>query len=129
MSKPPRKPASSWASRRISRAYDPAALGWKYDTITCQNPTLFNPFPSPYLAATPTTTCCSSWYDQVITGLYGNVILAWNVLFPPTITNTQIENRKIYNTYMYGQGNAGHAFNSVLTDTERRALIEYLKTL
>jgi hypothetical protein len=25
--------------------------------------------------------------------------------------------------------NAGHAFNSVLTDAERRALIEYLKTL
>jgi hypothetical protein len=56
-------------------------------------------------------------------------VLAWNVLFPPTITNTDIENRKIYNAYMYGQGNGGHAFNSVLTDTERRALIEYLKTL
>jgi hypothetical protein len=57
------------------------------------------------------------------------VILAWNVLFPPTITNTDIENRKIYNAYMYGQGNGGHAFTSVLTDAERLAIIEYLKTL
>jgi endo-cleaving rubber dioxygenase len=51
------------------------------------------------------------------------------VLFPPTITNTDIERRKIYNAYMYGQGNGGHTFNSVLTDAERRAIIEYLKTL
>jgi hypothetical protein len=51
------------------------------------------------------------------------------VLFPPTITKTDIENRKIYNVYMYGQGNGGHTFNSVLTDTERNAIIEYMKTL
>jgi hypothetical protein len=30
---------------------------------------------------------------------------------------------------MHGQGNGGHAFTSVLTDAERQALIEYLKTL
>jgi len=30
---------------------------------------------------------------------------------------------------MYSQGNAGHEFTSVLTDQERAALIEYLKTL
>jgi hypothetical protein len=68
-----------------------------------------------------------SWYDDIITGLYSNVILAWNVLLPPTITDTNIEQRKIYNAYVYGQGNAGHSFNSVLTDTD--AIIEYLKTL
>ncbi|HEY5761009.1 MAG TPA: hypothetical protein VIU34_34535 [Steroidobacter sp.] len=64
-----------------------------------------------------------------LTDLYGNVILAWNVLFPPTLTNTDIENRKIFNSHMFGQGNGGHTFNSVLTDNERKALIEYLKTL
>lgn len=110
-------------------AYDTAKLGFKYDTITCKNPTLFNPFPSPYLRCNPDDDLLSSWYDQLITGLYSNFIVAWNVLFPPTITNTDIENRKIYNAYMYGQGNGGHSFTSVLTDPERRALIEYLKTL
>jgi len=110
-------------------AYDTAKLGWKYDTISCQNPSLLNPFPSPYLRCNPDDDLLSSWYDQAITGLYSNIILAWNVLFPPTITKTDIENRKIMNVYMYGHGNGGHSFNSVLTDTERRAIIEYLKTL
>jgi len=71
----------------------------------------------------------TAWYDDILTSLYKNSILAWNILFPPTITNAQIEERKIYNVYMYGQGNGGHAFTSVLTDAERHALIEYLKTL
>ena len=110
-------------------AYDTAKLGWKYDTVTCQKPTLLNPFPSMYLACDPNDDPLSSWYNAALTGLYSNVILAWNVLFPPTITNTDIENRKIYNVYMYGQGNAGHAFTGVLTDAERQALVEYLKTL
>jgi hypothetical protein len=82
-----------------------------------------------YLACDPSDDPITAWYSQVLTALYSNVILAWNVLFPPTITNTDIENRKIYNVYMYGQGNGGHAFTSVLTDSERLALIEYMKTL
>ncbi|HVH19536.1 MAG TPA: hypothetical protein VNF72_14660 [Myxococcota bacterium] len=110
-------------------AYDTAKLGFKYDVVQCQNPSLLNPFPAPYLRCNPDDDLLLSWYDQVITGLYSNIVLAWNVLFPPTITRTDIENRKIYNVYMYGQGNGGHTFNSVLTDAERRALVEYMKTL
>jgi endo-cleaving rubber dioxygenase len=110
-------------------AYDGAKLGWKYDVIACQNPSILNPFPSPYLRCNPDDDLLLSWYDDILTGLYDNLILAWNILFPPTITNADIERRKIYNAYMYGQGNGGHTFNSVLTDAERRALIEYLKTL
>lgn len=88
-----------------------------------------NPFPSMYRACDPNDGFLTSWFDQALTGLYGNVILAWNVLFPPTITRSDIEDRKIYNVYMYGHGNEGHEFNSVLTDNERKAIIEYLKTL
>jgi mono/diheme cytochrome c family protein len=110
-------------------AFDTAKLGWKYDVVQCRNPSLLDPLPSPYLRCDPNDDLLLSWYDELLTNLYGNVILAWNVLFPPTITNTDIENRKIYNTHMFGQGNGGHTFNSVLTDNERKALIEYLKTL
>jgi hypothetical protein len=110
-------------------AYDTTKLGWRYDTIACQSPTIFNPFPSMYLACDPDDQFLASWFDEIITGLYSNAILAWNVLVPPTITNTDIENRKVYNAYMYGQGNGGHAFTAVLTDAERTAIIEYLKTL
>lgn len=110
-------------------AYDTTKLGWKYDVVQCQRPSLLNPLPSPYLRCDPNDDLLLSWYDALLTNLYGNVILAWNVLFPPTLTNTDIENRKIYNSYMFGQGNGGHTFNSVLTDNERKALVEYMKTL
>ena len=63
--------------------------------------------------------------------LDANGSLAWNMLggvMAPTSTNAQIDDRKIYNTRMYSQSNAGHEFTDVLTDAERRALIECLKT-
>ena len=60
------------------------------------------------------------------------MLLAWNIGNAVNFTQftpQQIENRKIYNTQLYGQGNGGHDFTAVLTDLERRALIEYMKTL
>jgi hypothetical protein len=38
-------------------------------------------------------------------------------------------NTSIYNTTLPGYGNYGHYFGDVLTDAERKAVIEYLKTL
>ena len=61
--------------------------------------------------------------------LFSNLLLAWNITNPPVLTDSDIENRKIYNTAMFSQGNGGHRFSDVLTDSERRAIIEYLKTL
>ena len=48
---------------------------------------------------------------------------------PPPITDQQIKSRMVFNTYLYGNSNAGHDFTQSLTDTERWALIEYIKTL
>lgn len=39
------------------------------------------------------------------------------------------EQRKIYNTTLPGRGNAGHLFGDALTEEERLAIIEYLKTI
>lgn len=39
------------------------------------------------------------------------------------------ERRRIYDTTLPGRSNAGHTFGDVLTDEQRRAVIEYLKTL
>jgi mono/diheme cytochrome c family protein len=39
------------------------------------------------------------------------------------------ERRKIYDTTRPGHGNGGHVYGDHLTDDERRAVIEYLKTL
>lgn len=40
-----------------------------------------------------------------------------------------IEKRKLYDTSQPGRGNRGHTFGDKLTEQERMALIEYLKTL
>ena len=39
------------------------------------------------------------------------------------------EKRAIYDTTKLGYGNGGHTFGDALTDTDRAALLEYLKTL
>jgi len=44
-------------------------------------------------------------------------------------TTDKSEGKKYYNTTLTGYGNYGHYFGDVLTDEERKAVIEYLKTL
>lgn len=48
---------------------------------------------------------------------------------PPGPDVPAIERRKVYDTTRSGRSNAGHTFGDDLTDAERRAVIEYLKTL
>jgi hypothetical protein len=94
------------------RAYDAEKVGWKYDIIPCGNPIF-----EPHLDCAPEQNSPGSqtWW-------------AWNLSQAP-LTDAEFEKRKIYNTRKFSQGNQGHAFTAVLTDTERTALIEYLKTL
>jgi len=47
----------------------------------------------------------------------------------PAATLPAIEQRKIYDTTQPGRSNAGHTYGDALTDDERTAVIEYLKTL
>lgn len=109
----------------LARAYDEQRMGWKFDTLACGTGTL--PFLDcmPGSDETPLT-------QRVLHALYGHVLAAWNLGNLPVflqVTRQQVEDRKIYNTHLYSQGNQGHDFTTVLTDAERRALIEYLKTL
>lgn len=104
-------------------AYDWSKLGWKYSTVACSNNVLTNPFLpcSPQLATA-----------DIVFASIANVVASQNSLAyqsPPPITDQQIKSRMIFNTYLYGQGKAGHEFTQSLTDAERWALIEYLKTL
>ncbi len=48
---------------------------------------------------------------------------------PPGPDVPPFERRKVYDTTQSGRGNAGHTFGDELTEVERRAVIEYLKTL
>jgi hypothetical protein len=47
----------------------------------------------------------------------------------PPFTKKDMEARRIVNTHEFSRGNEGHDFTEVLSDAERYALLEYLKTL
>ena len=113
----------------LQRAYDANKMGWKYEPVACQWRSWWNPAVSPYINCDPGDEFTTPLAQQMLNVLYGNLIATWNIFYPPTLTPMQMEDRKIYNTNAFGQGNRGHEFNAVLTDAERRALIEYLKTL
>jgi len=110
----------------FQRAYDSGHLGWKYDEIQCGVVGL-----TPYIECEPSDPTSNPLLQQMLSVIYANGGLAWNIpnLLMTPLSNAQIEERKIYNTRLYSQDNGGHAFTDVLNDGERRALIEYLKTL
>ena len=104
-------------------AYDFQKLGWKHTTLICSDSIFTNPF-LPCSEHMATIDVLFSMWDNVA-AQYLN--LAYQS--PPPITDRQIASRMIYNTYLYSNSNAGHDFTQSLTDAERWALIEYLKTL
>jgi hypothetical protein len=58
--------------------------------------------------------------------------LGWRVTVldkPPADDVPDFERRKVYDTTRPGQSNKGHTFGDDLTEPERLAVIEYLKTL
>ncbi|MBA4064152.1 MAG: hypothetical protein C0501_10650 [Isosphaera sp.] len=48
---------------------------------------------------------------------------------PPSEKVPAVERRKVYDTSKPGRGNGGHTYGDHLTDAERAAVVEYLKTL
>ena len=86
---------------RLERAYDYEKLGWKYERLTCNASD----------TAAYNLTCKK--------GLDASV--------PPG--PNAVDDRTVYNTNAFSKGNQGHEYAKVLTDDERLALIEYLKTL
>lgn len=110
----------------FERAYDSAKLGWKYDVLACGDEGS-----GEYTACDPMNDAQPSTAQFALGLLYENIGVLWNLprLEGLRMSQQDIENRKVFNTYLYSQGNQGHDFTAVLTDAERRAIIEYLKTL
>ncbi|RKH14567.1 hypothetical protein D7V97_02770 [Corallococcus sp. CA053C] len=104
-------------------AYDFAKLGWSVTPLACANTPANDPFiPCTQDMATP----------DVLFANIANLVANYNSLAyqsPPPITQKQIRSRMVFNSYLYGMGNGGHDFTQSLTDTERWAVIEYVKTL
>ncbi len=106
----------------LDTGYDRQKVGWKYEALSCGTRTI------PYLDCNPGAADGATIQDALAL-VWANGGLAWNLLNAPILSDQQLEDRKVYNTRMYSQSNRGHEFVSVLTDPERRALIEYMKTL
>lgn len=62
---------------------------------------------------------------------YDKERVGWKVSEPPAGVEKlpAFERRKVYDTTQPGRGNGGHTYGDALSDADRRAVIEYLKTL
>ncbi|AXQ31533.1 hypothetical protein D0B54_23850 [Solimonas sp. K1W22B-7] len=111
----------------LGRALDFQNLGWKYDEVKCGDTGIRG---IPFYQCQPEYTIL--WKNNPLKGILDLIqgSVAWDINFEiPAVGQWQVETRKIQNTLLYGKGNQGHEFTEELTDDERRALVEYLKTL
>lgn len=104
----------------LQTGYDALRVGWNYEALSCGTGSF------PFIDCNPSG---GATLQDLLGLVWANGGLAWNLLNLPILSSRQIEDRKVYNTNYYSQDNGGHEFTSVLTDQERRAVIEYLKTL
>jgi hypothetical protein len=104
-------------------AYDFVQLGWKHDVLNCDT----GAQGVPYYQCQPAQDLPTElqWLFYNFDG--GQLWPTWVV--PPPVGNQGLEDRKIFNTNMYSKRNGGHDWTKVLTDAERKAILEYLKTL
>ena len=63
-------------------------------------------------------------YDPAALGWRHEVLAQGKAAF-----NDALEKVRVYDTTLPGYGNGGHLFGDTLTESERDALLEYLKTL
>jgi hypothetical protein len=101
------------------QAYDLEKLGWKYTEIPCRPGT-------ERFSCNPTNV-----FDRLLSWLANQLgdkyWLAYQVM--PPLTQQDLAARRIVNTHEFSRGAEGHDFTEVLSDSERWALLEYMKTL
>ncbi len=109
----------------LSRAYDYERMGWKYERMDCNAK-----------GGVPFVTCqpaqkmapALAWVKDILTGSASAATAPLTTL-PPLPGAAGVDQRAVYNSNLNGKKNRGHEFTRVLTDKERRAILEYLKTL
>lgn len=105
----------------LDRAFDADKLGWRYTTLRCDD-----------LVGVKRISCFTearlpSFMDLVKGATHQ--LLDYMDRPYQTLGTDEVVQRAVFNTHGYGKGNEGHEFTRVLSDAERHALIEYMKTL
>ena len=86
----------------------------------------------PNLAALLDSRLRPRFWRHVTPQDYDHEVLGWRsqtLEAGKAAAQTAEERKRIYDTTLPGYGNAGHTFADRLSDTQRQALLEYLKTL
>lgn len=102
-------------------AYDEQRLGWKYSQLSCGT--------SEYAECSSTEPLRPLEDFLIMLQKFPASFNSLSYQVTPPMMRATVETRKVFNTHRFGKGNQGHDFTRHLTDPERRALIEYLKTL
>jgi len=109
--------------QRFGEAYDSVNIGWKHDVLSCSD------IPgSPLSNCNPVNDQGPSLTQMLQNFLNGAVSWTGLVNIPDPVPGA-VDKRLVYDTRTLGNGNGGHTFTDALTEQERKALIEYLKTL
>jgi hypothetical protein len=108
-------------------AYDTEKLGWKYDKLVCGESSAADGRALVDCEPTAPTNPFQELATAIQQGLGSINSLGYQVRQPEN--REMVEQRKIFNSYRFAKSNKGHDFTRALNDAERRAIIEYLKTL
>jgi hypothetical protein len=108
--------------QRLS-AYDFARLGWKHEALTCQD------IPGTELLNCNPVDDQGPSLVQLAQSFLNRTIAFAGVVTVNDPAENGIDKRLVYDTRILGNDSGGHDFGDVLTDGERQAILEYLKTL
>lgn len=109
--------------QRLGTAYDFTQVGWKHDVLSCSQ------IPGNQLSNCNPINEEGPSLVQMVQNLLNGLVSWTGIVSIPDPAPGAGDKRLVYDTRTLGNGNAGHEFTDVLTDQERKAVIEYLKTL
>ncbi len=109
--------------QRMSVAFDYERVGWKHDALSCGD-----------LPGDPSLNCNPADEEspsmmQALENFLHNTINFTGYIGIPDPAPGSIDKRLVYDSRILSNGNGGHTFSDVLTEQERAAIIEYMKTL
>ncbi len=109
--------------QRLSTAFDFQGVGWQHEVLSCAD------IPGTELLNCNPVDDEGPSLVELAQNLLNSTISWAGLVSIPDPDPEGVDKRLVYDSRILGNGNRGHAFSDVLTEVERQAIIEYLKTL